>query len=240
MRVKIGKYKNWFGPYQLAEKILFFIPKKKDEYGFKHTSDIAHKFGEFLAYGSIEDDNRIFREDRETTWLNKLLVWIDDKKKRKVHVKIDPWDTWSMDHTLALIILPMLKQLRESKHGAPMVDYDDVPEHLHPTKEEIEKIETDGTTDSKFFDRWNYVMDEMIFAFEHQVDDTWEDKFTKGKFDMISVPCEWDENGKPKLFRMEEGPNHTYECDYDAMKKVQERIDNGLKLFGKYYRSLWD
>ena len=24
MKVKIGPYKNWFGPYQLAEKILFW------------------------------------------------------------------------------------------------------------------------------------------------------------------------------------------------------------------------
>ena len=38
-------------------------------------------------------------------------------RTEKIH--IDPWDTWSMDYTLALIILPMLNQLKESKHGAP-------------------------------------------------------------------------------------------------------------------------
>ncbi len=35
-----------------------------------------------------------------------------------------------------------------------------------------------------------------------------------------SVPCEWDENGKPTLYTFEDGPNHTYECDYDGMRKT--------------------
>jgi len=39
---------------------------------------------------------------------------------------------------------------------------------------------------------------------------------------------------------MEYGPNHTYVCDYDGIQKVYERIDNGLRLFGKYFRHLWD
>jgi hypothetical protein len=42
------------------------------------------------------------------------------------------------------------------------------------------------------------------------------------------------------LKRMEHGPNHTYVCDYEGIRKVYERIDNGLRLFGKYYRNLWD
>ena len=38
-----------------------------------------------------------------------------------------------MDHTLANIILPMLKQLQATKHGSPMVDIEDVPEELRIT-----------------------------------------------------------------------------------------------------------
>ena len=44
----------------------------------------------------------------------------------------------------------------------------------------------------------------------------------------------------PKFSTMEDGPNHTWKCDYDGMNKVNERINNGLRLFGKYYRGLWD
>jgi hypothetical protein len=30
------------------------------------------------------------------------------------------------------------------------------------------------------------------------------------------------------------------DCDWDAMKAHNKRIDNGCRLFGKYYRGLWD
>jgi hypothetical protein len=44
----------------------------------------------------------------------------------------------------------------------------------------------------------NYVLDEMIFAFEHLVDDKWEDAYSSGEMILIHVPCEWYEDGKPK------------------------------------------
>lgn len=80
-------------------------------------------------------------------------------------VHIDPWDTWNMDYTLAEIVLPMLQQLKDTKHGAPCVDYEDAPEDLRPTEAEIEAYKRDGSTDPYFFARWDWVMDEMIYAF---------------------------------------------------------------------------
>jgi hypothetical protein len=41
------------------------------------------------------------------------------RKNRAVHVEIEPHDTWNMDTTLALIIHPMLVQLKATQHGAP-------------------------------------------------------------------------------------------------------------------------
>jgi len=58
----------------------------------------------------------------------------DPNKAQKVNVHIDKWDTWSMDATLAHIIVPMLKQLKATKHGAPLVELEDVPEHLRSEK----------------------------------------------------------------------------------------------------------
>ena len=72
------------------------------------------------------------------------------KGNQKVSIRIDPWDTWSMDTTLAHIVLPMLKQLKATKHGAPQVDVEDVPEELRPTKKELKAYNKDGTTDDKF------------------------------------------------------------------------------------------
>lgn len=241
MRVKIGPYKNWFGPYQLAEKILFWIPKEKDEYGLMHTADRVHKFGEWLAHGSIEPElevgeTRSWDKERHETWIYKLLKWIDSKKKRKVYIHIDRWDTWSMDNTLALIILPMLKQLKESKHGAPYVDDEDVPEHLRSTAARplTEEEKNVHAADDNHFKRWEWVLDEMIFAFESKTKDDTEMQFTTGEYDYQSVK---QENG---TYLMVEGPNHTAVTDWDARKAHYDRVKNGFRLFGKYYEGLWD
>jgi hypothetical protein len=39
---------------------------------------------------------------------------------------------------------------------------------------------------------------------------------------------------------MVQGPKHTAETDWDARKEYGNRIQNGFRLFGKYYQSLWD
>jgi len=127
----------------------------------------------------------------------------------KVSVHIDDFDTWSMDHTLAYIIEPMLKQLKLTKHGAPIVDNKDVPKELRsePAKHDICPTH---------FDKWDWVLDEMIFAFESKHTD-WEEQFHSG-----------------------ERLNHTFKIDMKGRKAYQKRISNGFRLFGKYYENLWD
>lgn len=246
MKVKIGPYKNWFGPYQLAEKIMFWVPKEKDEYGFLHTADRVHKFGEWLAHGSIRpkrkvgDIDDLFNDDRPTTWLYKLLSWIDKKKKRKIYVHIDRWDTWNMETTLGYIIRPMLKQLYDNKHGAPWVDDEDVPEELRSTaaRELTQEEKDNGHTDDNHFKRWDWVMLEMIFAFESLdggENQDWEDQFTTGEYDYRFKKI--SEDGTSQMI---EGPKHTAVTDWDARKEYGKRIQNGFRLFGKYFQSLWD
>ena len=89
-----------------------------------------------------------------------------DDSVRNINVVIDEYDTWSMDETLSYIVLPMLKQLKETKHGAPNVDWEDVPRELRPSAEELRAYNKNGETDVHFFDRWDYVLDEMIYAFD--------------------------------------------------------------------------
>jgi len=238
MKVKIGPYTDWFGPYQLAELLMFWVPKEKDEYGIPHTADRVHKFGEWLAHGKVLPESEVGEvydmwEDRPVTWLYRLLKWIDSKKKRTIKVHIDRWDTWSMDNTLAYIVLPMLKQLKETKHGAPYVDPKDVPKELQP-KKQTKKQKDNGETDSTHFERWDWVLDEMIFAFDSKVNDDWEDQFETGESDLNWKKLE-DGN-----YQMVNGPKHTREYDWEGRKKYQSRITNGFRLFGKYYENLWD
>lgn len=86
-------------------------------------------------------------------------------------ITIHSWDTWSMDHTLSYIIVPMLIQLKDTKHGAPNVDNDDVPEELRmPDGWKETRYNIDGETDEQFFNRWDWVLDEMIWAFTYKRD----------------------------------------------------------------------
>ena len=168
-------------------------------------------------------------------WYHNFLYKLGIKNEPKVSVHIDDFDTWSMDHTLAYIIEPMLKQLKLTKHGAPYVYPEDVPTELRPTKKELTAYTKNGDTDSKFFERWDWVMDEMIFAFESKHTD-WEEQFQSGEHDV-----QWIEVSKSEgLSELVKGPNDTFEIDWEGRKAYQERISNGFRLFGKYYEGLWD
>lgn len=153
---------------------------------------------------------------------------------RKISVKIDPWDTWSMDHTLALIIHPMLVQLKETKHGSPMVDDEDVPEMIRST---VSPGKNSWDTDGHHHDRWEWVLDEMIWSFSQLLDEDAERQFHTGKIDI-----DWEEidvNGE-KLYEMVKGPNDTHVFDREGWEVWNERKQNGFRLFGKYYQALWD
>jgi len=256
MKVRIGPYTNWFGPYQLAESICFWAPKQKDEYGFKSNPDWVHNFGGFLAHGFAPDESHLptgqrNRPERATTWLDKSLTWIHERKKRTVDIKIDKWDTWSMDATLSLLILPMLKQLKATKHGSGMIDLEDVPEHLRVTTHE----EYDGQSTFDFYHennpdeeptpnlhtRYDWILDELIWTFEQlQPDNDWEAQYHTGEHDTYWEVSGTKADGTPSMYQMMKGPDDTHVWDKEGYMKHSERINNGLCLFGKYYRTLWD
>tara|TARA_R110000823_G_scaffold78546_13_gene179030 strand:+ start:4634 stop:5221 length:588 start_codon:yes stop_codon:yes gene_type:complete len=183
-------------------------------------------------------------------WYHNYLFWLSDKiadvrgkdwdhlrNDQKVSVHIDDFDTWSMDHTLAYIIEPMLKQLKLTKHGAPYVYPEDAPLELRPTKKELTAYTQKGDTDPKYFDRWDWVMDEMLFAFESK-HNNWEEQFYSGDHDTHwIVHTEGKLKGRSQLVK---GPNDTFEIDWEGHKAYQTRITNGFRLFGKYYENLWD
>lgn len=239
MKVFIGPYKNWFGPFQLAELLCFWVKDVTDECGMKSKPHWVHQFGEWLAYGSVEPEQEVgevsdWNRERSETRLYKFLNWIESKRSRTIKVHIDKYDTWSMDDTLSHIILPMLKQLKDTKHGAPYVDDKDVPKELRSASAPPKENEYD--TDANHFKRWDYALDEMIFAFEAKVGNMkdWEDQFHTGEYDF-----KWKklESGD---FEMVRGEKDTSRWDVKEHKKFQKRISNGFRLFGKYFEALWD
>lgn len=241
MKVYIGPYKNWFGPYQLAELLCFWVKPVRDEYGMYDKPEWVHNFGEWLAHGQIElpaliGETRSFNRERPVTWLYKFLLWIDRKRSRKISVRIDRWDTWGMDNTLAYIILPMLKQLQATKHGSPYVDDADVPANLRSTTttQLTQQQKHTGHVDDNHHARWEWVLNEMIFAFENKLDDSWQDQFRSGEYDFAFKKLE---NGMSEFVQ---GENDTSKTDWEGIKAYEKRIQNGFLLFGKYYQALWD
>lgn len=137
--------------------------------------------------------------------------------ERVEEIEIHDYDTWSADHTLALIIHPLLVQLRKTSHGCFYVFDEDVPPHL---RSGVDQHEEDMTfTEGK----WQWIMDELIWTFLQLKTDCHDDKF-------------FTHTGEPSTSK----PFGEIEVDTDGLEKHHNRIDNGLMMFGKYFRGLWD
>jgi len=226
MKIWISKYRNhWISPYTILKKVCFWEKNDDVFYDLEDTGT-----GKYVKVVKILDPICV-------AWQK----FLDFVHPRWTYVKIDRWDTWSMDHTLAEIILPMLIQLRNDKHGSPMVDDEDVPEELRSAKKPklkrkkndvrntiqvhaVDMGEDDG--DSTIHLKWDWVLNEMIWAFEQKVKDDDEHQFFDYTESGYKLP--WDKDYvRPKV-------------DWDGLKAHQARKTNGFRLLGKYYEGLWD
>jgi hypothetical protein len=208
-----GQMKVYIGPY-VYRWVSYVHDKYMDKkYGRYDWQDSSTNFEHALE--KLEDGLQWFYN----ATINRIIDNMN--ANRKISVRIDNYDTWSMDDTLAHIIVPMLKQLKDTKHGVPHTDMEDVSENCRVEDKE-NKIEW-------MMFRWHYVIDEMIWAFEQKTLD-WEDQYTTKEDNKVS-----DYDAMKGV-----DPEYTYTFDHEGMKTHHERMMNGFRLFGKYYESLWD
>lgn len=162
MKAKIGPYINYVGPQQIAQAILFWV---KEDY---ENDTLVDKFADFLM-----------GKEPNYSLLDRFCQWIHERRKRTVKVQLDSWDTWSMDHTLAPIILPMLIQLKATKQGSALIADEDLPVSVR------DKIMAECMGDEDDPDgthrRWDYVLDSMIYSFDYLVNltETYEGDYRK-------------------------------------------------------------
>ena len=240
MKIYISGYRDhWISPYTMLDYMFFWTDWSK----CARDKTVIRSLKEERNHKYVERPDWCEKWSDRLTPISRGIMWVLDLVHPAInYIKIDRYDTWSMDSTLSPIILPMLKQLKEKKHGAPFVDDEDVPEELKSTSAPAKENEYD--TDANHFLRWDWAMDEMIFAFEHKVDDSWQDAYREGEHDIVWTPVDREGNevpkGEHKYFHMDKGPKDTYKCDYEGRKVVETRIQNGFRLFGKYYQGLWD
>jgi len=157
--------------------------------------------------------------------------------ERKISVKIESFDTWSMDHSLAYIIHPMLLQLKNTKHGSPSVDDEDVPEEIRSTSAPPKEF-GEYDTDEFHHDRWEWVLDEMIWAFAQKLDNDADNQFHSGVLDIECKQVSLEDG--TTTYEMVKGPNDTHAFDKEGWEAWNARKTNGFRLFGKYYEGLWD
>ena len=224
MKVYKSCYRShWISPLTIVERVFFWT-----KWGRQGRVNIIVEDEDFVPTPAWAERLADLIEP-----FSRALQWFLDLVHPQInYVKLDRWDTWSMDHTLADIILPMLKQLKETKHGAPFTDDADVPEYLRSHMAQPKENEWD--TDSLHFMRWDWILAEMIWAFEQKVSDDAESQFfDHSAYEKDKVPV------KDWLADMENRVNKT-KYDQAGHEAWLKRKANGFRLFGKYYENLWD
>jgi hypothetical protein len=201
VQVYLGPYSHWFRPGQWYKDWVLWY------FGFGHKVDY-----EKIDIVALDKVTEAIQDDWFYDKLMRIERWFDNRYKRKVRVKIHPYDVWSMDDTLGHIVLPMLILLREKKQGYPHVDDVDVPENLKSTSAPAltqAQIAT-ACPDDNGAARWDWVLSEMIWAFEQINKDDADSEFFVGTYDR------------------------------EGYMKWQARKTRGFALFGKYFEALWD
>lgn len=167
------------------------------------------------------------------------------KGQRKVDVKIENFDTYSFDHTLAYIIYPALLQLKATKQGIPS-DFAKIGGEDFDDQESFDFYKENS---QEFFDQkckeWDDIFDKMIWSFRQLIEDDYTSQYHHGV-------SEWDFVESDKLYpnpitgkleqtyQMVDRDPTSHWFDSEGLRLHEERIQEGLDLFGKYYRSLWD
>lgn len=225
MKIYKSNYRDhWISPYTIIECVFFWTA----------WSRCAR------SPGIVEDADYVDHPawvDRAVDYISPVCTLIkrvlDFVHPQINYIKIDRYDTWSMDHSLSDIILPMLQQLQATKHGAPHVDDEDVPEYLRSHMAQPRDHEWD--TDSLWHMRWDWVLAEMIWAFEQKVADDAEGQFFDHSAYNISDRADrraWIDDINNSVSRVK--------YDEAGHRAWQARKSNGLRLFGKYFEALWD
>lgn len=161
---------------------------------------------------SLANDPITYFKVDESARIEKLAKY----KQQRIERGFDDTELWNLEFTIAKYVLPRLIEFRKVMNGYPA------------------NVES--------FEKYQEMVDKMIYSFDHIVnEETYTEQLEKdlgvtwdGVFEMKKIP-----DGNYELL-------HTDKYNEELMKKYREeqmkegeKIDEGLELFGKYFRSLW-
>jgi hypothetical protein len=157
-------------------------------------------------------------------------------------ISIDTFDTWSLDNTLALIILPALLQYKQGgRCGCPPAFMQDVRGSPYDTQYSFDFCtDTYAEAEQAAQDGWIKVVDKMIWSFMQLVKDDYESQYHHN-VDDFKVDCDIL-SCIPSMHGDTHEENKTVRYWYDTVgaQLHDARIQEGLELFGLWYQNLWE
>ena len=141
---------------------------------------------------------------------------VAEYKQQRIERGFDDTECWNLDLTFSGFILPRLIQFKKDVNGYP---------------EEL------GT-----FENWGAVIDKMIFAFDHIYNREAYSKALDKQFqiDRSGMKMDFLSDGTLQITDPNREINAPREKKKDAAEReIFRKVNEGLKLFAKYFRDLW-
>lgn len=135
-------------------------------------------------------------------------------------VEIHSYDLWNLDGSLALIIAPALVKFKEQLDG----EFAGIPTNLFDELPGEGDYDSDKN-DSVAMQRWKDILDKMIWSFTEIA----EGHPSENNF--FTFPDDIADDLKL--------PANKTHFDKDGYQAYQDRIQEGVELFGVHFQSLW-
>ena len=197
------------------------IAKENEKFFDRMLSDDSYVYNKYVDFLLDLIPFRLGWKARD--WPSNIRWWVKCKYQ-KIRYGVSDDDVYSLGYNIALFVLPRLKYFRKKgKTGIPACF---LPDNFHLLEgEEFERAEAKGVKEM------NDALDEMIFAFEYIING---DKFCEIPDIFIHKAEDCEFNSKKDIEEKQAWKEYM-----EKANKFNERKDNGLALFAKYYDTLW-
>ena len=185
---------------------------------FNSDEPVYNKYIDFLL------DLIPFRWGWKAKYWPSEIRWWAKCKYQKIRYGVSDDDVYSLGYTIALFALPRLKYFKEKgKAGIPVCF---LPSNFH-----LLEGEEQTAAEEKGVKEMEATLDEMIFAFEYIING---DKMCEFPESLSFKGKAFDFNSEKTIEEKEDWKRYM-----EKSNKLNERKNNGLLLFAKYYDTLW-
>lgn len=162
--------------------------------------------------GSLVKDEMNFFGMDEAKYIEQMTVY----KQQRIERGFDDTELWNFERSIAKYILPRMLVFKTKTMGYP--------------------------PDFKTFDEWVETIDKMIYAFDHIIN---YEEYTEKLEEELGVT--WDgvietkkrPDGNYELVHTEKYNNEVMEKYRQAQEEMNNKVKEGLRLFGEYFQHLW-